>query len=151
MLFDIFLLFNNNQGSIDKHACSLGPYYIVALIIPIGPIKQMKKMKLIKALLGSEEMDKHILNLYMLCQILCFLHPIFQVIYWGFVKKWSQLKPILRDGGNIEMKTLSHSCSDTQISFAPHHIQLFIQVKAWNCTGLNLMDIDYNDLDCTKF
>ena len=41
------------KGSIDKQVCSLGPDYIVSLIIIIGPILQMKKkkMRLSKALL----------------------------------------------------------------------------------------------------
>lgn len=40
------------KGSIDKQVCSLGPDYIVFLIIIIGPILQMKKqMRLRKALL----------------------------------------------------------------------------------------------------
>ena len=41
------------KGSIDKQVCSLGPDYIVSIIIIIGPILQMKKkkMRLSKALL----------------------------------------------------------------------------------------------------
>lgn len=46
--FVLLDIFNSRivKGSIDKQVCSLGPDYIVSLIIIIGPILQMKKKKM---------------------------------------------------------------------------------------------------------